>query len=252
MRWRRTRVFFFRSKQHRKLLVKLSNGLTQYGGVIQVTGEGGTGKTLLYRSMLERLPRRIDVALVRNAKQTPQELIVTICDELRVIFPYGSHSLKGLRQKLRRTHAEGRRTVVIIDEAQNLEMASLVRLLLLSELTYQQNKLLQIILIGQPALDALLAKLDLRQLAEKITARFQLKSLSAEETADYIAHRLRIAGANRPLFTTTALRAVYRQSSGNPRLINRICKRALIASFSAQEERISAALVQRAVGGGLR
>jgi general secretion pathway protein A len=241
--------FFFRSKQHRELFARLWKGLAQYGGVTQLTGDVGTGKTLLYRRMLKHLPRGIDVALVLNAKQTPQELTVTICDELRVIFPYGSHSLKALRQKLRRSHVEGRRTVVIVDEAQNLEMPSLVRLLLLSELTHQKNKLLQIILIGQPALNALIAKLDLRPLAENITARYELKSLSPEQTADYIAHRLCTAGAKWSLFTPTALRAVYRHSSGNPRLINRICKRALIASFSAREGRISAAFVQRAAEG---
>ncbi len=238
--------YLYLSERHREGLTHLLYGMGEGGGFVQLTGEVGTGKTLLYRSVLERVPEQVDVALIINPKQSAQELIANICDELRVIYPYGSHSVKALNQHLLRAHAEGRRTVLIIDEAQDLEVDVLEQIRLLTNLETNRQKLLQIILVGQPELKTLLALPELRQLAQRITARYDLTPLNIEETAAYIQHRLKTAGATRPIFTPGAMKTIHRLSGGVPRLINTIAERSLLGAYAEQKQEVDSAMARRA------
>ena len=208
------------------------------------------GKTLLIRALAERQPRDVDVALILYPVLNVVEFVVAICDELRIPHPGEQASLKQLIDTLNahllQNHARGRRTVLIVDEAQNLSREVLEQVRLLTNLETTKQKLLQIILIGQPELASLLAQQDLRQLAQRITARYRLTALTHEETRDYIAHRCRVAGASRPLFDPGAIHRVHVLSGGIPRLINVICDRALLGAYTREQAVVDARVVQRA------
>jgi general secretion pathway protein A len=191
------------------------------------------------------------VALILNPRVTPAEFLLTICEELHIHVPESGHgSTKTLMDLIGRqlldTHARGRRVVLIVDEAQNLSTETLEQVRLLTNLETATTKLLQIILIGQPELRALLDQPDLRQLAQRITGRYHLNPLSAEETAGYVKHRMRVAGATAEVFTPSALREIHRLSGGIPRVINVICDRALLGAFTQEDHRAGAALVRQA------
>jgi len=217
---------------------------------VQLTGEVGTGKTTLVRTLLEQQLDHVDIALCLNPRLTVEELVATICDELGVAYPREHHTLKplldALNEHLLRTHAAGRRTVLIVDEAQNLSREVLEQVRLLTNLETAKHKLLRIILVGQPELRSLLARPDLRQLSQRITARYHLSPLDREETAAYIGHRLRVADGRGELFTGDALRAVYRCSGGIPRLINVICDRALLGAYGQGARQVDAKRVRQA------
>ena len=242
--------YVYLSPHHREALAHLLYGTDENGGFVQLTGEVGTGKTTLVRSLLEQGLEQVDIALCLNPRLTVEELLATVCDELHVGYPREHPTLKGLvdalNEHLLRVHATGRRTVLVIDEAQNLSREVLEQVRLLTNLETTKHKLLRIILVGQPELRALLARPDLRQLAQRITARYHLPSLDAEDTAAYIRHRLRVAGGRDDLFGRSALRAVYRRSGGVPRLINIICDRALLGAYGQNARRVSARVVQNA------
>ena len=241
--------YLFLSRRHQEALAHLEFGMTQAGGFVQLTGEVGTGKTLMIKSLLERLPESVDVALILYPFLSTREFVAAICDDLRV--PHAAdESLKGLIEALNRylldNHAKGRRTVLIIDEAQKLSRDVLEQVRLLTNLETRQEKLLQILLIGQPELVQLLAQRDLRQLAQRVTARYSLEPLSARETRDYIQHRLRVAGAADGLFTRAAMRTAHRLAHGTPRLVNVICDRALLGAYAAGKPQVTSAIVYRA------
>ncbi len=242
--------YLYMSERHREALAHLLYGAGQGSGFVQLTGEVGTGKTTICRCLLRQPPERIDVALILNPRLSPHELLATLCDELHVDYPGGLASDKFLIDALTRhlleTHAAGRRTVVIIDEAQNLDEAVLEQVRLLTNLETDTDKLLKILLIGQPELIELLARPSLRQLAQRITARYHLEPLSREETASYIRHRLAVAGCKTPLFTPSAVRTLHRAAQGVPRRINVLCDRALLGAFSQHHTRITATLARRA------
>lgn len=242
--------FLFLSDRHREALAHLLYGVGEGGGFVQLTGEVGTGKTTLCRALLEQLPESVDIALILNPKLSGLELVAAVCDELKVDYPRDTQSLKvlvdHLNEHLLRAHAAGRRTVLVIDEAQNLSAEVLEQIRLLTNLETAQAKLLQIILIGQPELQALLARNDLRQLAQRITARYHLGSLSREETQIYITHRLKVSGGHGDLFTRTAIDEVQRLSGGTPRLINIVCDRALLGAYVEDQRRVDAKLLRRA------
>lgn len=243
--------YLYLSERHAEALAHLLYGINEAGGFIQLTGEVGTGKTTVIRSLLEQLPGHADVALILNPRVTPAEFLLTICEELHVHVPEsGRGSTKTLMDLLGRhlldTHARGRRVVLIVDEAQNLSTETLEQVRLLTNLETATTKLLQIILIGQPELRALLDQPDLRQLAQRITGRYHLSPLSAEETAGYVKHRMRIAGATAEVFTPSALREIHRLSGGIPRVINVICDRALLGAFTQEDHRAGAALIRQA------
>lgn len=242
--------YVYLSQHHREALAHLLYGTDENGGFVQLTGEVGTGKTTLVRSLLEQKLERADIALCLNPRLTVEELLATVCDELGVAYPREHPTLKALvdplNEHLLRAHAAGRRTVLIIDEAQNLSRELLEQVRLLTNLETTKHKLLRIILVGQPELRQLLARPDLRQLAQRITARYHLPALDAADTAAYIRHRLRVAGGREDLFARGALRAVYRRSGGIPRLINIICDRALLGAYSRNAKRIDAGIVRQA------
>jgi general secretion pathway protein A len=243
--------YLYLSERHAEALAHLLYGINEAGGFIQLTGEVGTGKTTVIRSLLEQLPGHADVALILNPRVTPAEFLLTICEELHVPVPEsGRGSTKTLMDLLGRhlldTHARGRRVVLIVDEAQNLSTQTLEQVRLLTNLETATTKLLQIILIGQPELRELLDKPELRQLAQRITGRYHLNPLSAEESAAYVKHRMRVAGATAEAFTPAALREVHRLASGVPRVINVICDRALLGAFTKEDHRVGGALVRQA------
>jgi len=243
--------YLYLSERHAEALAHLLYGINEAGGFIQLTGEVGTGKTTVIRSLLEQLPGHADVALILNPRITPAEFLLTICEELHVPVPEsGRGSTKTLMDLLGRhlldTHARGRRVVLIVDEAQNLSTQTLEQVRLLTNLETATTKLLQIILIGQPELRELLDKPELRQLAQRITGRYHLNPLSAEESAAYVKHRMRVAGATAEAFTPAALREVHRLASGVPRVINVICDRALLGAFTKEDHRVGGALVRQA------
>jgi general secretion pathway protein A len=243
--------YLFLSERHGEALAHLVYGVTESGGFMQLTGEVGTGKTTLVRTLLQnKLPNNADVAVVLNPRLSVLEFLETICEELHILAPENRGSVKALvdslNRQLLRAHAEGRRVILVVDEAQNLSRDVLEQVRLLTNLETAKQKLLQIILIGQPELRDLLAREDLRQLAQRITGRYHLEPLSRDETAQYIEHRLRVAGALGEVFDSAAKREVFRLTDGVPRLINVICDRALLGAYSKETRRVNRRLVRRA------
>lgn len=243
--------YLYMSERHGEALAHLVYGVTESGGFVQLTGEVGTGKTTLVRSLLlNRMPDNADVAVVLNPQITAIEFLLTICEELGVDIPLHNDSIKALTDALNHhllsAHADGRRTILVVDEAQNLAPAVLEQVRLLTNLETAKQKLLQIILIGQPELRELLGRNDLRQLAQRITGRYHLEPLTRDETAQYIEHRLRVAGALGEVIDAGAKKEVFRLSQGVPRLINVICDRALLGAYSQESRVITRRLIKRA------
>ena len=245
--------YLYLSERHAEALAHLLYGINESGGFIQLTGEVGTGKTTVVRTLLSRVPHHADVAVILNPRITPVEFLLTICEELGVaIAAADRNSVKemvdALNRRLLSAHAEGRRIIVLVDEAQNLSFDVLEQVRLLTNLETPTQKLLQIILIGQPELRELLDRTDLRQLAQRITGRYHLMPLSREETKGYVRHRLRVAGATQEIFTPGALVELHRLSLGIPRVINVACDRALLGAYTQETKKITASLVRRAAG----
>ena len=192
--------YLYLSPRHADALAHLLYGISESGGFIQLTGEVGTGKTTLIRSVLEQLPAKAEVALILNPRLSPEELLQSICEELRIALPEDRSAkalVDTLNAELLRANAEGRRIVLIIDEAQTLRPELIEQVRLLTNLETPKQKLLQIILIGQPELREMLGRPEMRQVAQRVTGRYHLEPLSAQETAAYVRHRLRVAGAQR-------------------------------------------------------
>jgi general secretion pathway protein A len=245
--------YLYLSERHAEALAHLLYGINESGGFIQLTGEVGTGKTTVVRTLLSRVPHHADVAVILNPRVTPVEFLLTICEELGLdIAEADRDSVKqmvdALNRRLLNAHAEGRRIIVLVDEAQNLSIDVLEQVRLLTNLETPTQKLLQIILIGQPELRELLDRTDLRQLAQRITGRYHLKPLSREETKGYVRHRLRVAGATEDIFTPGALLELHRLSLGIPRVINVACDRALLGAYTQETKKITASLVRQAAG----
>jgi general secretion pathway protein A len=245
--------YLYLSERHAEALAHLLYGINESGGFIQLTGEVGTGKTTVVRTLLSRVPHHADVAVILNPRVTPVEFLLTICEELGLtIADADRDSVKqmvdALNQRLLAAHADGRRIIVIVDEAQNLSAEVLEQVRLLTNLETPTQKLLQIILIGQPELRELLDRTELRQLAQRITGRYHLEPLSLEETRGYVRHRLRVAGATEEIFTPSALTEVHRVAAGIPRVINVTCDRALLGAYTQETRKVTAALVRRAAG----
>ncbi|HEY4338635.1 MAG TPA: AAA family ATPase [Steroidobacteraceae bacterium] len=242
--------YLFLSERHAEALAHLLYGVTEAGGFIQLTGEVGTGKTTVVRSLLAQTPQHAEIALILNPRMTAPEFLLTICEELGIgVQDSATGSLKDLvdilSQYLLRAHSSGKRVVLVVDEAQNLAPEVLEQVRLLTNLETNTQKLLQIILIGQPELRELLDRNELRQLAQRITGRYHLCPLTQEETAAYVRHRLRVAGATSDIFTPAALREVQRRSGGVPRLINVLCDRALLGAYTQDRHLVGPSFVRR-------
>jgi len=244
--------FVFLSERHRDALAHLLFGIGQGGGggFVQLTGEVGTGKTTLSRLLLEQLPENTRVALLLNPRLGPIELLETVCEELHIDISNARGSGKALVDALNafllRAYADGLRVVLIVDEAQNLSAEALEQIRLLTNLETDTQKLLQIVLIGQPELRDALAKPELRQLAQRITARFHLTPLSVNETGDYLRHRFRVAGGRHFPLTAAAVQRVHKHANGIPRLVNVIAERALLAGYARDAASIDPKLVDAA------
>jgi general secretion pathway protein A len=244
--------FVFLSERHRDALAHLTFGIDKGGGggFVQLTGEVGTGKTTLCRLLLEQLPEDTRVALVLNPRQGPVELLETVCEELRLDIDDRRGSSKALVDALNgfllQAYADGQRVVLIVDEAQDLSVDALEQVRLLTNLETDTQKLLQVILLGQPELRDILSRPELRQLAQRITARFHLTPLDAAETAAYLRHRFRVAGGQRFPFDPGAVRRIHGRAGGVPRLVNVIAERALLAGYARDLSMIDARTVDRA------
>ncbi|RKT45326.1 ExeA family protein [Thiocapsa rosea] len=242
--------YLFLSEQHKEALAHLLYGAGESGGFVLLTGEVGTGKTTVCRAFLEQLPEGVEVALILNPAVTANELLLNICDEFRIPVPEGERSVKALVDRLNvyllDAHGKGRRPVLIIDEAQSLRPKVLEQVRLLTNLETSKHKLLQIFLIGQPELRRLLERDALRQINQRVTARFHLRPFTREETGDYIRHRVAVAGVDRPLFSAAAIRRIYSCSGGVPRLVNILCDRALLGACVTRSSQVTPAIVKRA------
>ncbi len=241
--------YLYMSDRHREALAHLMYGIQGDGAFILLSGEVGTGKTTICRCLLEQIPTQVDTAFILNPKLTAAELLAAACDDLKITYPPGA-TIKVLTDCINAylldAHANDRRTVLIIDEAQNLSIEVLEQLRLLTNLETNQRKLLQIILLGQPELLVLLAKPELRQLSQRITARFHLNALNRDEISAYIKHRLVVAGAKGTFFTKPAIDRIYKISQGIPRIINLVCDRSLLGTYSEGELQVTPKIVAKA------
>ncbi len=248
--------YLFMSERHREALAHLLYGVQGGGGFVLLTGEIGAGKTTVCRCFLEQIPDNCRVAYIFNPKLTVSDLLKSICHEFELEVRHegiGPATIKDhldpLNDYLLRSHAAGQRNVLIIDEAQNLTPHVLEQLRLLTNLETSERKLLQIVLIGQPELRAVLARPELEQLAQRVIARFHLGALSEAETRQYVRHRMEVAGHKGPLpFSDAALARVHTLTGGVPRRINLLCDRALLGAYATQSRQIGASMVDKAAG----
>ena len=244
--------FLYLSEDHREALAHLLYGTGEGGGFVLLTGEVGTGKTTICRTFLEQLPQEVDVALILNPALTVPDLLYAICEEFGIPVSNTTESPRVLVAKLNRylleAHARNRRPVLLIDEAQNLSSDVLEQIRLLTNLETHTHKLLQVFLVGQPELRDLLDTRELRQISQRITARYHLLPLSRRDTSNYVAHRLAVAGIARPLFTSGALKRVHKLSGGIPRIINILCDRALLGAYATRRPVVNRHIVNKAAG----
>jgi general secretion pathway protein A len=244
--------FLYPSHQHRQAVAHLKYGLDREGGFILLTGEVGTGKTTLTRTMLQRIPAHVRVAYVLNSKLNETDLLASICDELAIRLStsknlsFSKTCIDALNQDLLASHAKGQKTLIVIEEAQNLSADVLETLRLLSNLETNTHKLLHILLVGQPELLEILGQKGLRQLNQRVVSRFHLLPLDQSELSNYINHRLHHAGAAGPIFDQGCSKVLFRLTKGVPRLINLICHQSLLAAYSLGVKNVSPDLVKDA------
>jgi general secretion pathway protein A len=241
--------YLYMSERHREAMAHLLFGMQSSGAFILLTGEVGTGKTTVSRCLLERIPPHTRLAMVLNPMMSALELLQSVCDELHIAHPADA-SIKAyvdaLNRDLLAAHARGENTVVLIEEAQNLDTQVLEQLRLLTNLETSERKLLQIILLGQPELREQLAQPSMSQLSQRITARYHLHPLSEPELHAYVQHRLNVAGCSQNLFSAAALNRLHKLSGGVPRLINVMCDRALLGAYVQHKPRVDVATLETA------
>lgn len=241
--------YLFLSEKHREALAHLIYGVGDQGGFIVLTGEVGTGKTTICRCLLQQVPENAEIAFIINPKQSINQLLQSIFGDLGLEYSKGDTSkdlIDKLNTHLLDAHSKGINTILIIDEAQNLSVDVLEQLRLLTNLETNEKKLLQLVLLGQPELNHLLTKPELRQLAQRVTARYHLTPLSKPEVAEYVAHRLSVAGSVNSIFPPSSVKEVARLSKGVPRLINLICDRAMLGVYANNLQQASPKIIRKA------
>jgi len=242
--------YLYMSKGHREALAHLRYGINNNAGFVMLTGEVGAGKTTICRSLLKQMPQDIETAFILNPRLSVEELLASVCDEFRINYPTGNTSVKvfvdAINEYLLSVQRSGRRAVLIVEEAQNLSPGVLEQLRLLTNLETDRRKLLQIILLGQPELRDMLDRPELRQLAQRITARYHLGPLSSGELDAYVAHRIAVAGCEGRLFPSSLMPKLFHLSNGIPRVINVICDRALLGAFVQRQSIVSRKTMMRA------
>ena len=241
--------FLFLSNKHNEALSHLLYGLSN-GGFVLLTGEVGTGKTTLLRNLLKTIPPETNVAFILNPRLTVVELLETICDEFGIelkeqITPTVKNYIDALNKFLIENNDADQSAVLIIDEAQNLSTSVLEQIRLLTNIETDNKKLLQIVLIGQPELEETLSRKELRQLTQRITARYRLEALTKKETKTYIEHRLAKAGKTTRVFKSSAIATIFRTTQGIPRLINLLCDRAMLGAYSLDLSEIDSSLIRQ-------
>jgi general secretion pathway protein A len=242
--------YLFLSKSHEEALAHLNYALSQGDGFVEITGEVGTGKTTLCRAFLENLDDNTIAAYIFNPSLGPKQLIRTICDELAIkCKPDNTKDLiDNLNNFLMHQKTQRRKVILLIDEAQNLSKNVLEQLRLLSNLETNKEKLLQIILVGQPELGDILDSHELRQLGQRITLRYRLSPLTSRETVDYIQYRIDKASQKSGIkFDRPAFRRIYRYSRGIPRIINIACDRVLLTAFGLSKQKITGSIARDAI-----
>lgn len=249
--------FLYPSIYHRQAVAHLKYGLDREGGFILLTGEVGTGKTTLTRTMIKRIPPHVRVAYILNSKLNVADVLASICDELDIALPnttelslteqsFTKQCIDALNRDLLAAHANGKKTLIVLEEAQNLTPEVLETLRLLSNLETSTHKLLHILLVGQPELLDILAQQALRQLNQRVVSRFHLSPLDKDDISNYINHRLHRAGAKRPIFDSGCAAALFNLTGGVPRLINLVCHQSLVAAYSTGAQTVSPKLVKQA------
>ena len=243
-------AYLFMSDRHREALAHLTYGLGDTGGFVLLTGEVGTGKTTICRSVMEQISDNTQAVFILNPTLSCLELLATICDGLKIRYKKTGATLNyftdKIQTKLSKNHQENINTLLVIDEAQHLQAEVLEQLRLLTNLETNTKKLLQVILIGQPELQQLLQRRDLRQLAQRITARYHLLPLTKTELKQYIQHRLSVAQCTRTLFNDNAIACIHQISQGIPRVVNLLCERSLIIAYGSNNTVVSKAIVKQA------
>jgi len=241
--------YLYMSERHREALAHLLFGINYEGGFVLLTGEVGTGKTTVCRCLLEQIPEDTEVALILNPRLTVVELLAAICDEFSIPRP-AKESVKtlvdALNSFLLECHRRGKKAVLVLDEAQNFDCEILEQIRLLTNLETNTRKLLQIVMIGQPELLDKLALPEMRQLDQRIIARYHLGPLSKRDVAIYIKHRLTVSGMKDELFDKRSLGRLYELSEGIPRIINVICDRAMLGAYSENTRKINCAILEQA------
>lgn len=243
--------YLYMSELHREALAHLVYGLNSDGCIILLTGEVGTGKTTVCRCLLEQLPEATDIAIILNPKLTASDLLKTICEELAIAdvpdVPSSKNYIDAINRHLLQAHAKGRSTALVIDEAQNLDADVLEQLRLLTNLETDTQKLLKIILLGQPELRVMLANPQMAQVSQRITSKYHLKPLQQDDVRVYIQHRLKVAGGGTGrLFSAKAIDHVIKLSKGIPRVINLLCDRALLGAYAEGSDHVSLKIMKKA------
>jgi general secretion pathway protein A len=240
--------FYYPSAKHREALNCLIYAVEQRKGFALVTGEVGAGKSMLCRAALEKLGDRVDTAMIVHSSLSPKQFFQAICEEFNIQGARRSkiELIQAIKAFLLQRQEEGRNTVLIVDEAQNLSRNVLEEVRLLGNLETSSEKLLQILLVGQPELRRLIATPELRQLNQRITVKFHLGALSASDVGAYITHRLAVAGlSNGALFEPEAGMEIFKAAGGIPRMINVICDQALLQAYISEEQTVRLDTVKR-------